>query len=192
MSNSEEHRKLAVEAAEKVLVLLKNDKNLLPLDLSKLKNIAVIGPNAADVHLGGYSRDPGQGVSILDGIKARVGNKANVVYAKGCKITTAPEGYLGWWANDVELVDAKTQGDSIAEAVATAKKSDVAILVVGENESTNREAWAEEHRGDRDSLDLLVHDRGEICAGGRGQPAARPAGGCDDQVRRPHVFRPGH
>ena len=155
VSNSEEHRKLAVEAAEKVLVLLKNDKNLLPLDLSKLKNIAVIGPNAADVHLGGYSRDPGQGVSILDGIKARVGNKANVLYAKGCKITTAPEGYLGWWANDVELVDPKTQTASIEEAVAAAKKSDVAILVVGENESTNREAWAEEHRGDRDSLDLL-------------------------------------
>jgi len=155
VTNGDEHRKLAIEAAEKVLVLLKNDKKMLPLDLNKLKNIAVIGPNAADVHLGGYSRDPGQGVSILDGIKARVGNKANVLYAKGCKITTAPEGYLGWWANDVELVDPKTQTASIQEAVATAKKSDVAILVVGENESTNREAWAEMHRGDRDSLDLL-------------------------------------
>ena len=40
-------------------MLLKNDKNLLPLDLSKLKTIAVIGPNAADVHIGGYSRNPG-------------------------------------------------------------------------------------------------------------------------------------
>jgi len=82
VTNSEEHRKLAIEAAEKVLVLLKNDKNLLPLDLTKLKNIAVIGPNAADIHLGGYSRDPGQGVSILDGIKARVAGKANVNYAQ--------------------------------------------------------------------------------------------------------------
>ncbi len=155
ITNGDEHRKLAVEAASKVIVLLKNDKNLLPLDLSKLKNIAVIGPNAADVHLGGYSRDPGQGVSILDGIRARVGKKANVLYAQGCKITTAPEGYRGWWANNVELVDAKTQAASIEEAVDTARKSDVAIVVVGENESTNREAWAEEHRGDRDSLDLL-------------------------------------
>ena len=59
INNGEEHRKLAVEAARKVIVLLKNDKNLLPLDLTKLKTIAVIGPNAADVHLGGYSRDPG-------------------------------------------------------------------------------------------------------------------------------------
>jgi beta-glucosidase len=153
--NSEEHRKLAVEAASKVIVLLKNDKNLLPLDLGKLKNIAVIGPNAADVHLGGYSRDPGQGVSILDGIKARAAGKANVLYAKGCAITDAPEGYRGWSADNVHLYDAASQAASIQEAVATARKADVAILVVGENESTNREAWSEQHRGDRDSLDLL-------------------------------------
>jgi beta-glucosidase len=155
VNNSSEHRKLAIEAARKVIVLLKNDKNLLPLDLTKLKTIAVIGPNAADVHLGGYSRDPGYGVSVLDGIRARVGDKAKVLYAEGCKITTAPQGFRGWWASDVELVDAKTQTASIQAAVDAAKKADVAIVVVGENESTNREAWAENHRGDRDSLDLL-------------------------------------
>jgi beta-glucosidase len=155
IANSEEHRKIALEAARKALVLLKNEKDLLPLDLSKLKTIAVIGPNAADVHLGGYSRDPGRGVSILDGIRARVGTRAKVLYAEGCKITNAPQGYSGWWTNDVELADPKTQAASIQAAVETARKSDVAILVVGENESTNREAWAEEHRGDRDSLDLL-------------------------------------
>ncbi len=155
ITNGDEHRKIALEAARKVLVLLKNDKNLLPLDLSKLKTIAVIGPNAADVHLGGYSRDPGRGVSVLDGIRARVGNKAAVLYAEGCKITNAPQGYLGWSADNVELIDPKTQTASIQTAVETARKADVAILVVGENESTNREAYAEVHRGDRDSLDLL-------------------------------------
>jgi beta-glucosidase len=154
-NNSQEHRKLAIEAARKAIVLLKNDKNFLPLNLAKLKTIAVIGPNAADVHLGGYSRDPGYGVSVLDGIRARVGDKAKVLFAEGCKITTAPQGFRGWWANDVELVDPKTQTGSIQTAVDAAKKSDVAIVVVGENESTNREAWAENHRGDRDSLDLL-------------------------------------
>ena len=154
ITNSEEHRKLAVEAAAKALVLLKNEKDLLPLDLTKLKTIAVIGPNAADVHLGGYSRDPLQGVSILDGIKARVGNSATVLYAEGCKITTAPQGYMGSWFDPVDLVDPKTQTASIQAAVDAAKKSDVAIVVVGENESTNREA-GEYHRGDRDSLDLL-------------------------------------
>ena len=106
-------RSLPLKPRVKSLVLLKNDKNLLPLDLGKLKNIAVIGPNAADVHLGGYSRDPGFGISILDGIKSRVGDKAKVLYAQGCKITTAPEGFRGWWANDVELIDPKTQTDSI-------------------------------------------------------------------------------
>jgi len=155
VTNSAEHQKLAEEAARKVIVLLKNEKNLLPLDLSKLKTIAVIGPNAGDVHPGGYSRDPGRGVSLLDGIRARVGSKAKVLYAKGCKITSAPEGYGGWWANDVQLIDPKTQTASIQEAVEAAKKSDVAILAVGENESTNREAWGEMHLGDRDSLDLL-------------------------------------
>ncbi|HEY2467676.1 MAG TPA: CIA30 family protein [Terracidiphilus sp.] len=155
VNNSPEHKKLAAEAARKVIVLLKNDKNLLPLDVTKLKTIAVIGPNAADVHLGGYSRDPGYGVSVLDGIKAKVGDKVKVLYAEGCKITTAPQGFRGWWANDVELVDPKTQTGSIQAAVDAAKKADVSILVVGENESTNREAWAENHLGDRDSLDLL-------------------------------------
>ena len=153
--NGPEHKQLALEAARKSLVLLKNDKNLLPLDPGKLKNIAVIGPNAADVHLGGYSRDPGFGISILDGIKSRVGDKVKVTYAQGCKITSAPEGFRGWWANDVKLIDPKTQQDPIKAAVAAARASDVAIVVVGENESTNREAWSEDHRGDRDSLDLL-------------------------------------
>jgi beta-glucosidase len=155
VTNGEEHRKIALEAARKAVVLLKNDKDLLPLDLSKLKTIAVIGPNAADVHIGGYSRDPGQGVSVLNGIRARVGNKASVLYAEGCKITTAPQGYMGSNANNVQLVDPKTQTASIQQAVETARKADVAILVVGGNESTSREAWSEDHRGDRDSLDLL-------------------------------------
>jgi beta-glucosidase len=155
LNNGPEHKQLAREAARKTIVLLKNEKNLLPIDVSKLKTIAVIGPNAADVHLGGYSRDPGNGVSVLDGIRARVGDHAKVLYAEGCKITTAPQGFRGWWANDVELVDPKTQTASIQAAVDAARKSDVAIVVVGENESTNREAWAENHRGDRDSLDLL-------------------------------------
>ena len=155
INNSSEHKKLAAETARKVIVLLKNDKNLLPLDITKMKSIAVIGPNAADVHLGGYSRDPGYGVSVLDGIKAKVGDKVKVLYAEGCKITTAPQGFQGWWANDVQLVDPKTQTASIQTAVDAAKKSDASIVVVGENESTNREAWSEDHRGDRDSLDLL-------------------------------------
>jgi len=154
-TNGPEHRALALKAAQKVVVLLKNDKNLLPLDLAKLKTIAVIGPNAADAHLGGYSREPAHSVSILQGIRDRVGSKAQVLYAEGCKLTDAKPGYRGWFSDNVKLIDASTQADNIKAAVDAARKSDVAILVVGENESTNREAWSEMHLGDRDSLDLL-------------------------------------
>ncbi|HEY4904422.1 MAG TPA: CIA30 family protein [Candidatus Sulfotelmatobacter sp.] len=155
ITNSAEHRELALKAAQKVIVLLKNDKNLLPLDLSKLKTIAVIGPNVEGLHLGGYSRNPLHGVSILQGIRDRVGSKANVVYAEGCKITDAPADWHGWFTNDVKLIDPTTQQESVKAAADAARKADVAILVVGENESTNREAWSENHLGDRDSLDLL-------------------------------------
>lgn len=155
ITNSAEHRAVALEAAQKAVVLLKNDKNLLPLDLSKLKTIAVIGPNADGIHLGGYSRQPAHSVSILQGIRDRVGTKANVVYAEGCKITDAKNDWHGWFANDVKLIDPATQQDSVKAAAEAARKADVAILVVGENESTNREAWAENHLGDRDSLELL-------------------------------------
>jgi beta-glucosidase len=155
ITNSTEHQKVALKAAREVVVLLKNDKNLLPLDLSKTKTIAVIGPNAADVHLGGYSRNPLHGVSILQGIRDRVGAKANVVYAEGCKITDAPPDWHGWFTNNVKLIEPASQQDSVKAAADLARKADVAILVVGENESTNREAWAENHLGDRDSLDLL-------------------------------------
>ena len=99
ITNSAEHQELALRVAHKAIVLLKNDKNLLPLELQKFKTIAVIGPNAADVHLGGYSRDPGPGnqISILDGIRKRVGDKAKVVYAGGCKITTGKQGWAAWY-----------------------------------------------------------------------------------------------
>lgn len=154
-TNSPEHRALALKTAEEEIVLLKNDSRLLPLDAKKLKSIAVIGPDAADVHLGGYARDPGHGVSVLDGIRARVGPGVKVLYTEGCKITTGKQGWAGWYENNTRLADVKDQQASIRTAVETAKKANVALVVVGETESTNREAWAENHLGDRDSLDLL-------------------------------------
>jgi len=157
ITNSSEHKELALKVAQKAIVLLKNDRNLLPLELKKLKTIAVIGPNAADVHLGGYSRDPGPGnqISILDGIRKRAGDSVKVLYAEGCKITTGKQGWSAWYENKVTQPDPKSEVESIRAAAAVARQSDVAIVVVGENESTNREAWSEQHLGDRDSLDLL-------------------------------------
>ena len=155
VTNSPEHRKLALQAAQKTIVLLKNEKNLLPLDLDKLKTIAVIGPNAAELHLGGYTRNPVKGVTILQGIQERVGSKARVVYAEGCRFTDKHQDWRGWFDNNVGLIDPATQQEKISRAEEAAKGADIAILVVGENESTNREAWSEQHLGDRDSLDLL-------------------------------------
>ncbi|HEV2424880.1 MAG TPA: glycoside hydrolase family 3 N-terminal domain-containing protein [Terriglobia bacterium] len=155
VTNSPEHRQLALKTAQEAIVLMKNDHNLLPLDLSRLKTIAVIGPNAADVHLGGYSRQPAHEVSILEGIRERAGNSAKVVYSEGCKITEGTQGWAAWYQNEVKLPDPASQAKSIAAAVEVARQADVAIVVVGENESTNREAWSENHLGDRDSLDLI-------------------------------------
>jgi beta-glucosidase len=154
-TNSVEHRQIALKAAQETIVLLKNDKNLLPLDLSRLKTIAVIGPNAAELHLGGYSRGPSHSVPILQGIRDRVGTKAKVVYAQGCQFTAGRQDWHGWFEDNAKLVDPQTQADKIKEAAEVAGSAEVAILVVGENEATNREAWSEQHLGDRDSLDLL-------------------------------------
>jgi len=89
VTNCQEHRDLALLAAHKAAVLLKNEGRLLPLDRKAIKKLAVIGPNAGDVHLGGYSWEPRTGVSILDGIRAKVGGDIDVRYAEGCRITEA-------------------------------------------------------------------------------------------------------
>jgi beta-glucosidase len=152
ITNSPDHQQLALKAAHEAIILLKNENNLLPLDKSKYKRIAVIGPNAADVHLGGYSGKPGRGVGLLQGIKNRAGSSAEVLYAEGCKITeTLPD----WDADKVVLGDPALNAKRIPQAVAVAKKADIVILALGGNEQTSREAWAPNHQGDRDSLDLL-------------------------------------
>jgi len=152
VTNSEAHRELAAEAARRSIVLLKNENNLLPLDLNRLKSIAVIGPNADRVHLGGYSDNPGRGISVLQGITDKVGSKATVTHAVGCKITK--EGG-DWWADFSHLSDPAEDTKLIAQAVEVANAADLAVLVLGGNEDTNKEGWADNHLGDRDSLDLV-------------------------------------
>jgi beta-glucosidase len=156
VTNCPEHRQLAMATAGKSLVLLKND-GLLPLDMGKIKTLAVIGPNAVGVHLGGYSGEPGHGVSVLEGIRQKVGKRIEVLYAEGCKITANDFGAQEWrrWGEDPVLPpDPAVDEPLIAAAVETARKADVIVLVIGENESVCREGWNEQHLGDRDSLDL--------------------------------------
>jgi beta-glucosidase len=153
VTDSVEHRALAADAARRSITLLKNDNNLLPLDRTRLKSIAVIGPNAERAHLGGYTDPtPARGVSILEGVTKKVGANVKVNFAEGCKITR--EGG-DWWADASHPSDAAEDERLIARAVEAARASDVALLVVGGNEDTNKEGWADNHLGDRDSLDLV-------------------------------------
>jgi beta-glucosidase len=153
MTDTPEDRNLAAEAARRSIVLLKNEKNTLPLDRSKLKSVAVIGPNADRAHLGGYTDpNPPRTISILEGVKNKLGNAVKVNYAEGVKITK--EGG-DWFGDSATLNDAASDQKLIDEAVQTAGNSDAVILVIGGNEDTNKEGWAENHLGDRDSLELV-------------------------------------
>lgn len=147
----DDHRQLARQSAREVMTLLKNEGRLAPLDLSKCRTIAVIGPNADRTLLGGYSGVPKHEVTVLEGIRARVGSRAKVLHSEGCKITIG-----GNWNKD-EVVPSSPEEDreQIAEAVEIAKQADVIILAMGGNEQTSREAWSLNHMGDRASLDLI-------------------------------------
>jgi beta-glucosidase len=147
----EEHCDLALVAAQESITLLKNDNNVAPLDLSKIKTIAVIGPNANRTLLGGYSGVPKHEVTVLEGIKAKVGKQAKVLYSEGCKITIG-----GSWNEDkVVPSDPEEDRKQIAEAIRVAKQADVIVLAIGGNEQTSREAWNLQHMGDRTGLDLI-------------------------------------
>ncbi len=88
-TNTEEHKALALKAAQESIVLLKNENNILPLDASKVKSIAVIGPNAAEARTGGGGSsmvEPPYAVSPLDGLKNLLGGKFKLTYAQGAMI----------------------------------------------------------------------------------------------------------
>ena len=152
VTDTPDARALALKAAQRAIVLLKND-GTLPLQLPEGKTpvIAVIGPNAAVARLGGYSSQPPIAVSILDGIRAKVGARAKVVFAQGVKITANDD----WWADEVQLADPKENHRLIDEAVAAARGADQIVLAIGDTEQTSREGWASTHLGDRNSLDLV-------------------------------------
>ncbi len=144
-------RALARRAADETMVLLKNDHGLLPLDPAHLKSIAVIGPNAAVTRLGGYTGGPDHPISVVDGLRARLGDKVKLTTAPGCGLTAGNRG----WADDVvQLSDPREDARLIAEAARVAAAADVVLLVIGQNEQLSREAWADNHLGDRMTLDL--------------------------------------
>jgi beta-glucosidase len=148
------HLELARRAAQEAVVLLKNEGGLLPLAAARIRSLAVIGPNAAEVHLGGYSSVPMRGTSILQGIRDEAGGAFEVLYSEGCRLTANHAS--GWLANENPILNSEADDARLtAEAVKAAERSDAVVLVLGENELLRREAWSEDHLGDRDSLELV-------------------------------------
>jgi beta-glucosidase len=125
------HRRLAREAAEEAIVLLKNDKDVLPLDKNKLKTIAVIGLNAATATIqGGGSAQvtPYYKVALLDALKNLCGEKIKIVYEPGYDVAPNP--------------------DHLNKAIKAAADADVAIVFAGLNEKQESEGF------DRKNMDL--------------------------------------
>jgi beta-glucosidase len=157
-SNGAEGVALARRAAERSLILLKND-GTLPLALPSATpaagggrpTIAVIGPSADVARLGGYYGIPRATVSPLAGIRTLVGNRANIIHAEGVRITEGDD----WWADTVTLANPAENRTRIAAAVAAARNADTILLFVGDTEQTSREGWAANHLGDRTSLDMV-------------------------------------
>lgn len=142
---------LAREAAQKSVVLLKNN-GLLPLDGKKVGKVLVLGTHAKDTPIGGYSDIPRKVVSILEGVEAE-GKKQgfSVSYSEAVRITEQRI----WGQDQVNFTPEEVNRKLIADAVEAAKSADTIIMVLGDNEMTSREAWADNHLGDRDSLDLM-------------------------------------
>lgn len=147
-------RQLALKAAEQSMVLLKNDDATLPLDATKLSRLAVIGPNADAVVLGGYSGQPRQAITVLEGIKQHVGAEVDIEYAEGARITENPS-WRSWWRDEVVFANREENLVRIKKAVDVANNSDAVVLVIGGNEATGREAWQVNHLGDRADITLV-------------------------------------
>ncbi len=131
---SKEHRRIARAMAQQSIVLLKNDKNILPLNKAA-KTIALIGPLAGNDHrrdlvgAWAWAQRPEDIVSVIDGIKSMVSSKTKILYDKGCEIES-------------------DSGTRIEQAVRIAERSDVVIAVVGESQRHSGEAAS------RTNLDL--------------------------------------
>jgi beta-glucosidase len=149
-NHSEANIKLSLKAAEESIVLLKNANNILPLDKSKYKKIAVIGPHANNMHYGGYSHyDTKNGITFYDGIRNHVGNEIEVFTTEGCRIHEGS----GYWLDGVDefsITDPEENERRIAEALELAKQCDLVVLAVGGTAVT-----CGEFIGYRHNLDLF-------------------------------------
>ncbi len=119
--DNEEHRKLNLDVSRKTVVLLKNEANLLPLSLDSVKTVGIVGPNADNRRalVGNYEGTASEYVTVLEGIRELVGDRARIFYSEGCHLFKDRVQGLG------------QANDRIAEAKAVAAQSDVVIAVMG-------------------------------------------------------------
>jgi beta-glucosidase len=143
---------LAREAACRSAVLLKNDKGILPLDPKKVGKVLLLGTHAKDTPIGGYSDVPRHVVSIYEGLKAESEKHGfELAWSEGVRITESRV----WGADEIVFTPKEKNARLIADALEAAKSADTIIMVLGDNEQTSREAWADTHLGDRETLDML-------------------------------------
>lgn len=137
---SEAHFAAARRIGEEGIVLLQNRNNLLPIDLNQAKRIAVIGENAIKMMTvggGSSSLKVKYELSPLDGIRKRVGDQAEVIYARG--YVGDPSGEYNGVKSGQDLEDSRSPEALIAEAVAVAKEADYVIFIGGLNKSAHQD-----------------------------------------------------
>lgn len=148
---SPEHIDAARAIGQEGIVLLKNDRGILPLDTAKVKTIAVIGENAIKMMTvggGSSSLKVKYELSPLDGIKRRFGSYADIVYARG--YVGDPSGEYNGVITGQNLTDDRTPEEILAEAVEVAKNADVVIYIGGLNKSYHQDC----EDSDRSGLEL--------------------------------------
>ena len=149
--NSEAHYDAARQIAQEGIVLLKNDNQVLPINLAQVKKIAVVGENAVKMMTvggGSSSLKVQREISPLDGIKARVGNQAEVVWVRGY-VGDASGEYNGVVTGQ-NLKDDRTPEELLAESVKVAQESDYVIFIGGLNKSAGQDC----EDSDRGGLNL--------------------------------------
>ncbi len=133
--NNPAHDALALKAAQKALVLLKNENGLLPLDKPGLKKILVVGPLVKEVNMGGYTTGkPKFFVNLLDGLEEVAAPETEIAYSPGCRPLHRQQG--GVHGRDsgagVNAHQVQQEEDALlADAVAEAQTADVVIALVG-------------------------------------------------------------